>query len=488
MSQEKKSPSALHNWISMSGMVMTAGSVFAFLFLFALELISGHSNAYIGILTYLVAPAFFLLGLVLVLTGWLVQRWLHARRGVDLSPLTLNLSDPKKRRPALVFIGCALVFLLLSAAGSYQTYHITESNAFCGEVCHEVMEPEYEAYQHSPHANIACTECHIGSGASWYLKSKINGLHQVYAVLTDSFHRPIDTPLPNLRPPEDICMSCHWPSKYVGNVEKSYDVVLSDEENTRFSYRLVLDVGGGDREHGPVGGIHWHMHIDNTMEFVALDDDKMDIPWVRMTHADGESTVYQREGFELDPEVHTLYRMNCMDCHNRPSHRFTPPNEAIDRAFLLDEIPAGLPNFKYTAVSALTGDYATEQEAHDAIAAALTAAYGEGPEAAAAVAAVEGIYSRNFFPRMNVRWDVYPEHIGHKNSPGCFRCHDGDHVSETGAMIGASDCNSCHRVIAQKTGDEAWQMSLEGLEFAHPDGDFIPGLACTDCHTGGLQL
>ena len=145
-------------------------------------------------------------------------------------------------------------------------------------------------------------------------------------------------------------------------------------------------------------------------------------------------------------------------------------------------------DLKYTAVTALTGEYATSEEANAAIEAQLLDAYGDNPESRQAIDELQQIYARTFFPRMKVRWDAYPEHIGHKNSPGCFRCHDNDHESAEGARISASDCNSCHIVIAQKTGDEDWQMSLTGLEFAHPDGDFIDGLICSDCHTGGMQL
>jgi len=142
---------------------------------------------------------------------------------------------------------------------------------------------------------------------------------------------------------------------------------------------------------------------------------------------------------------------------------------------------------KYNVLTALTAEYETTEEAFAGIEEILLDAYGETPESRQAIEEVQHIYKRTFFPRMKVRWDEYPDYIGHKNTPGCFRCHDNDHVAVTGERISASDCNSCHIVIAQKTGDEDWEMSLTGLEFAHHDGDFIEGLICSDCHTGGFQ-
>lgn len=477
------------NWISLSGVVVAAGSLVAFFLLFFLEIITDESSAYIGILTYIVAPFFFISGTTLFFGGRLLQGWFQRRDGSASTALTLtfNFSDKKNRRKLIIFILGAVAFLFVSALGSYKSYHVTESEKFCGEICHEVMEPEYVAYAHSPHASVSCTECHIGSGAAWYLKAKINGLHQVYAVLTDTFNRPIETPIPNLRPPKDICLNCHWQPKYIGNSDRNYDVILSDSDNTRFQYRLILDVGGGDPSTGPVGGIHGHMHVNNKVEFIATDKKETKIPWVRVTRENGDQTVYVSPGFEYDPFVHELQSMDCMDCHNRPSHHFISPNESLDLAVSSGRISRELPELKYVVVTALTAEYATTEEAHAGIEAALIDAYEDTPVSREAIAEVQSIYDRTFFPLMKVRWSEYPDHIGHLNSPGCFRCHDNDHVSAEGGRISSSDCNSCHIVIAQKMGDEDWEMSLTGLEFNHPDGDFIPGLTCSDCHTGGLQ-
>jgi len=268
------------NWISLSGFVVSLGAAFAFLLLFGIDQFAHGGNPYMGILAYLVAPGFFFLGLTLVGFGWWFDR-LQEKRGIDGAralSLHIDLSRSDHRRNFTFFLSCATVFLLLSAFGSYRTYHLTESVQFCGQVCHAVMEPEFVTYQHSPHARVACVECHIGSGATWYVKSKLSGAYQVYATLADKFPRPIPTPVANLRPAQDTCERCHWPEKFSGDRVKVYNHFLSDEENTPYSVRLELKVGGGSPAHGPVGGIHWHMSVANKVEYIATDAKRQEIP------------------------------------------------------------------------------------------------------------------------------------------------------------------------------------------------------------------
>ena len=160
-------------------------------------------------------------------------------------------------------------FLLISALGSYQTYEYTESVQFCGQACHTVMKPEMTAYLHGPHARVACAQCHIGPGATWYVRSKLSGTYQVYATLFNKYPRPIPTPVKNLRPAQETCNQCHWPKEFVGDLDRTYHYFLGDKTNTPYSVRLILKVGGGDPTHGPVGGIHWHMSIADKVEYIA---------------------------------------------------------------------------------------------------------------------------------------------------------------------------------------------------------------------------
>ena len=277
------------NWLSLSGVVVAVGSVFSCLFLFATELFVPHSNPYMGILIYILAPAFFVFGVALMVVGL----WLHRRQKAVASVLVVNLSRPRDRKLLGGFVAGALVFLLCSAIGSYQTYEYTDSIQFCGAACHVPMKPEYTTYLHSPHARVACVDCHVGSGAEWYMKSKINGVHQLCDVVMDKIPRPIETPIKNLRPARATCEQCHWPERFIGNIDRTDYHYLSDQTNTPFAVRLLLKVGGGQLD-GSMSGIHWHVSQNFKVQYIGTDKQRQNIPWVRVTDgATGKATVYQ---------------------------------------------------------------------------------------------------------------------------------------------------------------------------------------------------
>jgi nitrate/TMAO reductase-like tetraheme cytochrome c subunit len=488
--------SRFNNWISASGAVIALCALFAFFLLFALDMSAEDPSPYLGILTFLVAPFFLISGLVFMLVGWFVDRWYLSKLGHTSSFLhfSLDFSQPGERRKFILFGAGATGFLFLSALGSYNTYHFTEANAFCGEVCHTIMEPEYTTYQQSPHARVACVECHIGEGAKWYVKAKIDGLYQVYAALAKVYPTPVDTPVENLRPSQDTCEKCHWPQVFTGNLDRTYEHYLSDEDNTPYSVRMILNVGGGDPRLGEVGGIHWHTDPRNKVEYVVLDHDRQDVPMVRLTKGDGEETVFLREDYdsvedlELEESEHYEVRtMDCIDCHNRPAHVMLPPNQAIDSAFALKRLNRDYPELKYNAVELLVGEYETVEEAHAAISEGLAELYEDQPDLEATIAEVQRIYSENFFPLMKADWSQYPNNIGHKDWSGCFRCHGGEHYNvATGDALKGSDCNSCHTILAQGVGDHLLELAPAGLEFEHPEGD-VEGLQCSLCHNGGPQ-
>ena len=477
-----------NNWISASGAVIAIGSLFAFLLLFALDLTTPDGSPYLGILTFIVAPFFLVSGLVLILAGWLADRWYLKKTGAASSFLrfSLDFDNPVERRKFLIFGGVASLFLFLTAVGSYRTYHFTESNQFCGEICHTIMEPEYVTYKQSPHARVACVDCHIGEGAKWYVKSKLDGLYQVYATLANKYPKPVPTPIKSLRPAQDTCEKCHWPQVFTGNLDRLYERYMSD--NSPYAVRLILKVGGGDPRLGEVDGIHWHTDPRNKVEYVALDEQRLDIPWVRLKReGEDEATVFVRDGFDgLDDlaglEIRT---MDCIDCHNRPAHILLSPNDAVDRAFSLNRLSTDYADLKYLAVNLLVDAYETAEEAHSAIRKGVLAEYGDDPGAQRVADELIRIYEGNFFPEMKADWSHYPNHLGHKNWAGCFRCHGGEHFNiETNAAMQATDCNSCHTILAQGTGDSLLNLAAEGFEFQHPDGD-VSGLLCSDCHTGG---
>jgi nitrate/TMAO reductase-like tetraheme cytochrome c subunit len=473
----------------MTGLALIASSVFAFLLLFFLDAVVYSSNPYVGILTFLVAPAFLMAGMAIFFFGaWRWHRRLAKMNGAAPSlQINIDLSRPHDRRLLAFFIPCTAAFLLLTAMGSYHTYHFTESVQFCGESCHTVMKPELTSYRHSPHARVACAECHIGAGAEWYVRSKLSGTYQVYATLAHKYPTPIPTPVKNLRPAQETCEQCHWPKKFVGNLDRTISYYLPDQSNTLYSIRLLLRVGGGDPTHGPVGGIHWHMNVGNKIEYIATDDARQKIPWVRMTDSLGVMTEFRSKEFTNDIGGMVKRTMDCMDCHNRPAHKFQSPESAVNLAMSLDQISPGLPLIKSNAVAVLCRVYKDDADATNAIATMLANNYPQDPRIRKAIASVQQIYLENFFPEMKADWRAYPDNIGHKDWPGCFRCHDGKHVSTVGKKtIKANDCNACHYIVAQGSGERANEISPKGLKFAHPLEEYDPAYQCTDCHNGGM--
>ena len=254
---------------------------------------------------------------------------------------------------------------------------------------------------------------------------------------------------------------------------------------------MLLKVGGGDREHGRPQGIHWHMAIENKIEYIAADEKRLTIPWVRVTDGSGKVRVFQTKDEDEALDAQAIAKaevrtMDCIDCHNRPSHQYHSPERALNEALSAGHLDPQLESIKATAAEVLTGEYASSAQALEAIRKELTDAY-DGVDAATLAQTIQGvqaIYSRNFFPEMKVDWMAYPDHIGHMISPGCFRCHDGKHVSEDGEVI-TQTCESCHSIIAQGPGTEIASITSTGLEFEHPtdDNDWKKS-RCDECHEG----
>jgi len=484
-------PSLLKNWLSMSGVVIVIGSLFSVLFLFTMDMMSKGSNPYLGILTYFVAPAFLISGLILTTIGALRERKKLGESIGFLPKMVVDLSRPRDRKIMGVFLTCSVLFLLISAIGSYHTYHFTESVTFCGQACHTVMKPELVTYQHGSHARVACVECHIGRGATWFVKSKLSGTYQLYATAFNNYPTPVPTPIKNLRPAQETCEECHWPKKFVGNLDRTYSYFLSDETNTPFSVRMVMKVGGADPSHGPVGGIHWHMNVGHKVQYLATDNERQKIPWVRSVDAQGVVTEYRKKNFTNVVDEASVRTMDCMDCHNRPAHRYKTPNSAVNLAMSLGRIDRSLPFIKSNAVNVLTLTYTNETQALEQIATSLARSYpvekfpAMQESVKSTISIVQQIYQENFFPEMKASWKSYPDNIGHKDWLGCFRCHDGGHKTADGSKtIESSDCNSCHTILAQGKGVELDLLTPAGQKFKHP-GDEVDG-ACNDCHTGGL--
>ncbi len=497
-----KIPRLAYNWISALGMAMALISALTLMLLLAAGMfIETGSNPYFGIFLYMILPGIMITGLLLVPLGmWRMSR-IWKREGT--APATrfpvLDLNNPRQRQAVLIFSISTLVFLVLSAMGSYGAYHHSESVEFCGVTCHEVMEPEYTTYQNSPHARVACAQCHVGAGAGWYVKSKLSGAYQIYSVAADKYPRPIPTPVKSLRPAQQTCEQCHWPQHIYGAVTRQFNHYMYDDANTHWPINMLIKVGGGDPATGQTAGIHWHMNIGVQVEYIARDEERQKIPWVRVTDKKtGRVTVYKDSTdpiTDADVAAAEPRKMDCMDCHNRPSHIFRSPEVAINEAILKREIDAAIPGIKAAAVEAMATEYATKEEAMRGIANRITDGYRKNrPDDYAkyqvaidqAVVATQNAYGQNIFPAMKATWAAYPVNIGHFTSPGCMRCHDGNHTTEAGVSL-TRECTACHTILTQGSGDRAAVAATQdGLPFEHPEdiGDEWQSTGCYECHTG----
>ncbi len=518
-----KQASFLRNYVSFIGIALAAASLTSIALLALIELSSGNDNPYTVLVTYILLPSVLGLGVFFIIAGALLERR-RRRKNPDthISPYPiLDLNDPSRRRTVIVFLCLSFVFLFLTAFGSYRAFEYTESVAFCGQQCHAVMKPEFVAYNASPHARVRCVECHVGGGAEWYVRSKFNGMHQLYAVTFNTYNRPIQTPLHNMRPADDTCSKCHWPEKFHGDEMKVFNHFQYDETNSLNQTKMLIKVGGGSAESGEVGGIHWHMNLANEITYAAADDKRQDIPWVRLKDANGNVTEYVSTNSSMTrPEIDQAQkrRMDCIDCHNRPTHIYLSPNEAVDRSLTAGRLDVSLPYIKARAVDVLAAPYTDTDEALAAIEQGLTEFYrtsypdvfsSKAASVTTAVAEVKQIYQTYFFPEMKTDWKAHINNIGHFNSQGCFRCHDGQHFSSDGQVI-RNDCSICHTTVEQSFGGKTFQPESRAFQhpvnlgdkntwqcsachkgdqaFKHPLnlGD-ISQFQCSECHTGGFE-
>jgi nitrate/TMAO reductase-like tetraheme cytochrome c subunit len=486
--------SLLRNPISLAGEAFAAVSLANIVFLFLVDVLSSQPSPYVGILAYMVAPGCLILGLLLILVGVLVERRHRYLRAAGQPPAypRLDLNLPEQRSALAFFLSFVVVFVLISVLGSYRAYEFTDSVQFCGQLCHRVMNPEFVAYSQSPHARVRCVDCHVGAGAGWYVRSKLSGARQVYATIFHKFPQPIPTPVQNLRPAQGTCEQCHWPRKFVGDQYKSITHFGTDEKNTPRQIRLLIRTGGGDPTTGVATGIHWHMNIGTEITYAVTDPTREKIDWVQTRNlATGAVTVYKAgDAAETDAQLAAApkRRMDCIDCHNRPTHIYVPPDRSVDQSLLAGRLDPAVPFLKQQAVAALTGDYNTTPEALQKIERSLRDFYAKYPTLPPAalnntIQEVQRIYSSSIFPEMKVDWRTHPDNIGHFYFPGCFRCHDGQHMNAQGKAL-TNDCTTCHLFIGQETGTA--RTDIVGQKFDHPGGELPEGVKCMDCHSGGV--
>jgi nitrate/TMAO reductase-like tetraheme cytochrome c subunit len=465
------------NPVSLAGSALTTVSAFLFLLLFFIHVVSEHGGSpYLGILTFLILPALFLLGLVLIPVGlWQARRRRREAIAEDdpaAEFAVLDLNRPQTRKAALVFLAATGVNALILGVGTYKGVEVMESTQFCGAACHSVMEPEFTTYKRSPHARVKCVECHIGEGANWFVKSKLSGSWQLVSVAFDLYPRPIAVPVHNLRPARETCEQCHWPDKFVGDRFRVNTHFSEDETNTETKTVLVVKVGG--RQAGRSQGIHWHVDPDHVVRYRS-DEKRQTVYEVETEAKDGTKQRYlgPAAGTPEAAKATEWRTMDCVDCHNRPTHVYRDPVRELDAALVDRRIDPALPFVRREGLKALQAEYPSHEAARAGIAEAIVAYYRQShpqvaTEKAEAIAtagnALGDIWCWNVFPKMNIKWGTYVNHIGHPDMSaeiGCFRCHDEEHKTAEGKAI-SQDCSTCHSVLAQEEKDPEILKTLLG--------------------------
>ncbi len=461
-----------NNVVSMAGVLLVTSATVFWLFWLPESLKGTVRNPYLGILGFLVLPAIFFFGLGLIPLGIYVRFRSEKGKGVypvDFPPLTWRNSE--FRRLVWFVVIATLVNIAIGAETTYSAVTYMDGVTFCGRTCHTVMQPEYAAYQNSPHSRVECVACHIGPGASWFVRSKLSGVYQVFAVTFNTYDRPIPTPVRNLRPARETCEACHWPDKFEEDRLRVIEKFGDDEKNTVTKTVLLLRIGGGRR--GP--GIHGrHLGPGVLVRYKPGDESRQKIPWVEYTGGGGDTTAYQAPDAKPAQLAGLPQReMDCMDCHNRPTHTYELPERAVDQAMSTGGIARDLPYVKKQAVAILRASYPSNAAATSAIPAALERFYRESypdvfaqrrADIARSAAAVSAIYNRNVFPGMKVTWGTYPNNLGHTDFPGCFRCHDDQHAAKNGKTV-SQDCSACHQILAMDEPSPKILVDL-GLEAA----------------------
>jgi nitrate/TMAO reductase-like tetraheme cytochrome c subunit len=452
------------HWVSLAGTAIVITAILSFLFVLPLQMRGHVDNPYIGIIVFLILPAIFFVGLLLIPIGI----YLGKRR------LQSYVSPPEFDRKATIrrlawFFGITtLINVLIGTQLTYRAVEHMETPQFCGQSCHS-MRPEFAAYQNSPHARVACVECHVVPGAAGWIASKKAGTRQLVETVFNTYRRPVPGALESNRlvPATQTCENCHWPEKFGSARLRVITNYADDEKNTRTQTVLMMMVGGSK-----FAGIHGkHFGPGIQIRFAAVDAQRQNIPWVEYrNNSTAAVRAFVSEGTKPDSyKSLPVYEMQCVDCHNRPTHTFELPERGMNSALVLGELSSTLPFVKKKGVELLKTNYSSQQEAAEKLPTAFADFYrlnypdlfkARSRDIQQAGQSILAIYNRNVFPDLKVTWGTYPNNLGHTDFPGCFRCHDGSHSEVGGEATITQDCTACHELVAT---DEASPEILKTL-------------------------
>ena len=440
------------------GVVLTTTAFISFV-VFQLAMLSGIvTNAYVGLIVYLLFPVLFILGLVIIPISWYRQKkrtglgtaeLLEQRFGAD--GLKGDVAGSKIFRTVAIL---TLANITILGAASIKMLHFMDSARFCGTACHQVMSPEWTTYQASPHARVDCVDCHVGEGVGALVNSKLNGAWQMVSAAFNLYERPIPTPVHQLRPARETCEKCHWPDKFYGSRLQTRVSYENDEPSTPRYTTLNLKIDPGA---AGATGVHWHVSPENVVRYASVDDQREEMIWVEVKQPDGSYRRFvNNRTTSTETAADSERPMDCVDCHNRATHIYEEPGRAVDEQIRLGAIDRSLPFIRRQAVAAVTGGYPSLEAAQWGIRASLESYYRRNyPDQAsawydridAAIEELEEIWARNIHPQMRIEWGAYPSFLGHTDTPGCFRCHTRDLQDSEGLWI-SDDCTLCHSILA----------------------------------------
>lgn len=429
-------PATVRNPISLIGAALTTACALAFVMYVLAEAFGLVVSPYGGLFGFVILPALFVLGLLLIPFGM----WREARRRrLGKAPWgwpVFDFGNRSTRRVALAVALLTLVNLGIIAVAGLGATHYMETTQFCGQVCHVPMKPQFVAHQAGAHSRVDCVDCHVSPGVRGMVRAKLNGSRQLYQVAVGNYPRPIhaDGRVPGA---SDTCVHCHRPGFASRDLTRVFRDYGEDEANTETATTFDM----------LVSRIHWHARADVAVEYAVSATDVNVVTYVRTSQGGGAPVEYFAPNVTAAP-AGPLKKMDCLDCHSRPAHAFSATAErAVDRAIAAGEIDRAVPFVRQQTVAALKAEYDSEAAAVAAIEKRLTdfyAARGKSPQVAAAIAAAQRLYRINVFPEMKVTWGTHLPQIGHFDAPGCFRCHDDEKKTREGKLV-RQDCDLCHR-------------------------------------------
>lgn len=446
-------------WWGKAGVILTTSSFITFLLFEAAHTAGLINNAYIGLITYLLFPALFIIGLVLIPIGWYKYRKMRGLSTKQLLAEKFSRDDVQARSFGSRIFLTILVFTLINVAfitaAGMRMLHFMDQAHFCGTACHTVMNPEWVTYQQSPHARVKCVECHVGEGVGALIDSKINGTRQMILAAFHAYNTPIPTPVHQLRPARETCEKCHWPEKFYGRKIRTHVQYQPDSLSSPLYNTLILKIDTGSKDEK--AGIHWHIGAQNTVRFTSVDDEQEQMITVEVLQQDSSWKSYSNKRLANRQVAFKKTRtMDCVDCHNRATHIYQDAEKAVDELIRSGKIDRSLPYIKQQALAALTGNYPSQEAAMQGIEQHLNSFYvrqnpalaqQQQPQWATAIAELQNNYNRNIHHQMKIEWGSYPSHLNHANGGGCFRCHSQDMQAEDGSFI-HNECTLCHSFLA----------------------------------------